>query len=65
MAYDNDAGYKPDASDTNDDDEYTEDTYLLRESDEPDVTGWSPNDVGEFFYRQYKRHKEKWRRFSQ
>ena len=43
------ADYKPDDFHTSDDDEYTEDTYLLRESDEPDMTFWSPNDLGGFF----------------
>ena len=53
-----------DDSDTSDDEDYTETTYLQREDDEPDMTAWSPNQVGEFFAFQYKRYKKKWRRFT-
>ena len=50
-----------DDSDTSDDDEGQ---YLAEDVDEPDMTGWTTNQVGEYFYQKYKHYTRKWRRFT-
>ena len=55
------AQYFEDDSDTSDDEEGH---YQTQDADEPDMTGWTANQVGEFYYQKYKHYKRKWRRFS-
>ena len=50
-----------DDSDTSDDEDGH---YHAAEDDEPDMSGWTANDISEFYYQKYKTYKRKWRRIS-
>ena len=50
-----------DDSDTSDDEDGH---YHVQDPDEPDMTGWTSNQVGEYYYQKYKQYKRKWRRFA-
>ena len=52
--------YFADDSDTSDDD--GDDIYLFE--NDPDMTAWSHNDVGEYLYQRCKTYKKKWRHHS-
>ena len=43
-----------DDSDTSDDEDGH---YHVRDPDEPDMTRWTSNQVGEYYYQQYKQYK--------
>ena len=52
-------------SDTSDDGGDEPDMVLFeREDDEPDMSTWSANEIGEFYYQRYRRYRKKWRRFT-
>ena len=57
--YYNDCG-----SDTTDDDGELDTVLFAQNEYEPDMSTWSHNDIGEFYYQQYRRYRKKWRIFT-
>ena len=50
-----------DDSDTSDDESEAEDNHPDPFPQDPDVTGWTDDQIGCYFYGRYKHFKKKWR----
>ena len=64
VASSNDQYLAADDSDTSDDESEAEDHHPDPYPQDPDMTGWTDNQIGCFYYGRYKHFKKKWRNFQ-